>query len=335
VTSCHIIVRDTKKSGKRYIVRYRISGGDLYSLIHGGSFRTMKEARIRRDLIAGELAAARDPRIALAALTKKPHLTVAQWTERYAASRVDYAEETVKNVRSHLIRINNTLAGRDPQTLTVADVQEWVAANSDLKPSSVRRYLATLRQLLDFAGVDPNPARDKNLRTPREEHEEIEPPTEREVAALIAALPRAWKLPIRVLEQTGMRIGELAAMTWGDVDRVNLRLRVRAGKTRSARRFVPVPGWLLEEIEATCPPDDRVADRRLFVGFNSDVAKNAMARACRAAGLRHMHPHDLRHRYASVKIREGVPLTDLSAHLGHSRKSLTLDTYSHVLIEED
>jgi integrase len=44
--------------------------------------------------------------------------------------------------------------------------------------------------------------------------------------------------------------------------------------------------------------------------------------------LAHYHPHDLRHRYASVKIAEGVPVTDLAAQLGHSKKSLTLDTYS-------
>jgi hypothetical protein len=38
------------------------------------------------------------------------------------------------------------------------------------------------------------------------------------------------------------------------------------------------------------------------------------------------------HRYASVKIAEGVPVTDLAAQLGHARKSLTLDTYGHVLL---
>jgi integrase len=64
------------------------------------------------------------------------------------------------------------------------------------------------------------------------------------------------------------------------------------------------------------------------------VAKNIMARACRAAGIPHYHPHDLRHRYASVKIAEGVPVTDLAAQLGHSKKSLTLDVYSHVLLDE-
>jgi integrase len=59
----------------------------------------------------------------------------------------------------------------------------------------------------------------------------------------------------------------------------------------------------------------------------------ALARACKAAGIAHHHPHDLRHRYASVKIAEGVPVTQLAAQLGHSKKSLTLDVYSHVLID--
>jgi integrase len=56
------------------------------------------------------------------------------------------------------------------------------------------------------------------------------------------------------------------------------------------------------------------------------------ARACTATGIAHRHPHDLRHRYASVQIARGVPVTQVAAQLGHSRKSLTLDTYSHVLM---
>ena len=53
----------------------------------------------------------------------------------------------------------------------------------------------------------------------------------------------------------------------------------------------------------------------------------------RTAGIAHRHPHDLRHRYASVKIAEGVPVTTLAAQLGHSKKSMTLDVYSHVLLD--
>jgi integrase len=90
----------------------------------------------------------------------------------------------------------------------------------------------------------------------------------------------------------------------------------------------------MEEIGATCPREDRTAERRVFPGFTRDVAKNVMARACKAAGIVQRHPHDLRHRYASVEIGQGVPVTQLAAQLGHSKKSLTLDVYSHVLIDE-
>jgi integrase len=87
------------------------------------------------------------------------------------------------------------------------------------------------------------------------------------------------------------------------------------------------------EVQESCPPDDRTAERRVFPNFTPGAAKNAMRRACLSAGVPHFHPHDLRHRYASLKIKEGVPVTDLAAQLGHAKKSMTLDTYSHVLVD--
>jgi integrase len=84
------------------------------------------------------------------------------------------------------------------------------------------------------------------------------------------------------------------------------------------------------EITDATPPDDRTAERRVFPNFTPDAAKNAMRKACKSAGIVHRHPHDLRHRYASLKIAEGVPVT---RGFGHSKNSLTLDTYSHVLVD--
>ena len=54
-----------------------------------------------------------------------------------------------------------------------------------------------------------------------------------------------------------MRVGELSALerrmsTWP-----GSRFRIRSGKTAAARRWVAVPAWLMVEIQATCPPDDR------------------------------------------------------------------------------
>jgi integrase len=330
MASATITTRQTK-SGPRYVVRFRL-GGRAYPIEHGGSFRTLKEAKTRRDLIAGELAAARNPADLLRTVLDAPRRrTFAQWAEAYKTSRIDLAAETTKNMESHLKAIEPTFGDRDPATITPADVQEWVATLT-LKPGSVRRYMATFRAVLDFADVDPNPARDDRVKLPREESSVVDPPSAQDVDTIIENTPRRWRLPLRVLEQTGMRVGELGALEWRDVDLTGLRFRVRNGKTTTARRWVAVPEWLMVEVSETTPPDDRTAERRVFAGFTPDVAKNVMARACKAAGIAHFHPHDFRHRYASLKIAEGVPVTQVAAQLGHSRKSLTLDTYSHVLV---
>ena len=58
-----------------------------------------------------------------------------------------------------------------------------------------------------------------------------------------------------------------------------------------------------------------------------------MARACNTAGIALYSPHDLRHRWASVQVARGVPLPQVAEALGHSRSSLTLDVYSHVITD--
>jgi hypothetical protein len=101
VASASITVRKTTRGRPRYTVRYRL-GGRAYPVEHGGSFATMREARIRRDLIAGELAAGRNPQDLLRTLTERPKTrTFAQWAEAYRQSRPDNGDETRKNTVSH------------------------------------------------------------------------------------------------------------------------------------------------------------------------------------------------------------------------------------------
>jgi len=270
--------------------------------------------------------------LALRAVLEPPkRRTFRQWSEAYKSSRVDLADETTKGIGSHLKTILPTFGDRDPATITPAEVQEWIAGLA-IKSASIRRYLATLRAVLDFADVDPNPARDSRVKLPREERTIVDPPSGDDVDTIIATVPRRWRLALRTLAETGMRVGEAHALSWGDVDEAGSRFRIKAGKTAAARRWVAVPETLMAQIAAMCPREDRTPERRVFPGLTPDVAKNVMARACKTAGIVHRHPHDLRHRYASVQIGRGVPVTQVAAQLGHSRKSLTLDTYSHVLM---
>jgi integrase len=335
MSSLTITTRQTG-SGPRYVVRYRL-GGRAYAIQHAGSFRTRKEATERRNLVAGELAAGRNPALAIAAMLARPAKarTFASYATAYEASRVDLADTTTRTVGAHLRSILPLFGDRDPATITPSDVQEWIGGLK-LKSGSIRAYLATLRAVLDFAGREgpDNPARDSRVRVPREQRTIVDPPSAAEVDTIIANVPERLRLALRTLEQTGMRVGELAAIAWGDVDESGCRFRVRDGKTAAARRWVAVPEWLMLEIAATCPREDRNPERPVFPRSSPDTLKNAMSRACKTAGIVHRHPHDLRHRYASVKIAEGVPVTKVAAQLGHSRKSLTLDVYSHVLLAD-
>jgi hypothetical protein len=50
------------------------------------------------------------------------------------------------------------------------------------------------------------------VKLPRVEQTTVEPPSAQEVETIIATVPPRWRLPLRVLEQTGLRIGELHAL---------------------------------------------------------------------------------------------------------------------------
>ena len=69
----------------------------------------------------------------------------------------------------------------------------------------------------------------------------------------------------------------------------------------------------------------------MFQGITEASAYQAMTRACRNAKVPHYHPHDLRHRRITVWHQSGVPARELAERAGHSKPSMSLDVYSHVM----
>jgi integrase len=131
------------------------------------------------------------------------------------------------------------------------------ARTSAIRRSDRRDHAAHARgavegitMVLDHGRVEPNPARDKlTVRMPREERRELNPPTAEHVRAVHALLPSRYRLPLLVLDATGMRIGELEALTWGDVDEPRQRWRVSGAVPKTGRaRWVPVPHELFEAV---------------------------------------------------------------------------------------
>src|SRR2546425_269821 len=89
---------------KVYVRRSHVRGrrgGKASPLVHGGSLKTMREARTRRDLVAGETAAGRTPAALLRGMVERPTVrTFAEWGESSRTSRIDIGDETRKNMTS-------------------------------------------------------------------------------------------------------------------------------------------------------------------------------------------------------------------------------------------
>jgi integrase len=88
-----------------------------------------------------------------------------------------------------------------------------------------------------------------------------------------------------------------------------------------------MPGWLMEELAATCAPEDRLSDQPVFPQASEDGLRNAMQRACRAAGIPVYSPHDLRHRRITIWHHEEMPTKEIQGRVGHAQASTTLDVY--------
>ena len=172
--------------------------------------------------------------------------TLAEAAERWRASRVDVTEGTAVGHRVQLGRALPLLGARRVDDITPADVAEVVAAlhAAGRKRETIRKTLTALAQVLDYAGVKDNPARDRvHDRLPRQEREEPAPPTADQIEAVLPLMPHRYALAVLVLDATGMRVGELEekGLCCGDIDEPNTRWRIRRALEKGRRgRRVPV-----------------------------------------------------------------------------------------------
>jgi integrase len=335
MASAWIRRRQTSKGEARYRVEWR-AGGRESTKHYAGSFATMREANARKAWALGELAALRIPDVRL---LRAPELapTLRDVAERWRASRVDVADGTAATHRVNLGRIVPRLGERAVDEITPADVADLVAAlrTGGLARESIRKTLATFAMTLDFHGVTPNPVRDKTVKLPREAKPELNPPTAEHVLAVHARVPERYRLPLLVLDATGMRVGELEQLTWGDVDEPRGRWRISQAVAKTGRaRWVPVPPELFAAVVELVARDDRAPGRRVFQGVTADRLRTAIARACTAAGVPAFSPHDLRHRRISLLHLGGTPWARIGEHVGQRNLAVTANTYSHVLSDE-
>ncbi len=330
------IAKRSTGSGTRYRVMFRIGGRESVPR-YGGSFRTLREAQARRAWVVGEMAAMRIPDVGfLAERVVAP--TLREIAAKWRASRVDVAEGTKVLHRVALDRVLPLLGDRRVDSLTPADVAlvvETLHADGK-KRETIRKSITALAQTLDFAGIRPNPARDRvQVRLPREDPGVMEPPTAEHVEAVAWQLTVDYMLAVLVLDATGVRVGELEGARVGDLDEERRAWLVRAAVAKTRRpRWVELPDDLYRVLLDRLPArEDRDPEAPLLANITADRLRTAIGRACRDTGVPTFSPHALRHRRISLLHRQGVPWATIGERMGQRSKLVTADTYSHAMID--
>lgn len=239
------------------------------------------------------------------------------------------------------------------------DVAEWVgelsagtAGTTSGRPLSagrVRKVHQVLGLVLGYAvkckRIAVNPARGVPLPRPvPKEHVYL---THGEVDRLAAAAGE-YRLLVLLLAYTGLRWGEVSALTVGSVDLTRRRVAVRQAykKTRGGlvlgmpktheRRKVPILRGLAAELVPLV--EGRDAGELLFTArqggplYGDNFRGRVFAPAVKAAGLgeRRVTPHKLRHTAASLAIASGADVNVVQLMLGHKSAAMTLDVYGHL-----
>lgn len=340
MASIHVVKRPLKGGGERHHVRMTASRFD--GITHLGVFATKAEAttaanRARLMLDEGVMPTRETIERHRASPTR---LTLRAAYESWQASRIDVADTTMRTYRALAQHALVAFGDRDVRSITPADVQAWiihlVSKKDPIEPRSVPKYRRVLGQILDHARVNPNPAKDDLVYNPRTEEAEFRLPASKELAALYPALSEPNRLAMMLLEHTGLRVSEAAALRWEDRDIRARRFRVAKSKTPAGRRWVDdLPEYPAELVALLdTPEDERAASRYILEGRSAGAIAGALRYGCMRAGIRPFSPHDFRHLHTSRLVRDGWDPVRVAARIGHTRSSMTLDVYSHIIVPE-
>jgi integrase len=160
---------------------------------------------------------------------------------------------------------------------------------------------------------------------------------------------------------TGMRQSELLALKWSDLDWQKQTLRIQrqlkrgdhqngyftAPKTKAGKRTISLGAITitqlrkhyerqrLERLAANegWKENDLIFPSTIGTPIDQHNLLKAFKRLVHIAGLPEIRFHDLRHTAASLMLNHGIPAIVVARRLGHSKVSITLDTYGHLMPE--
>lgn len=287
------------------------------------------------------------------------------WMWDYAEGEGEIRQSTLENYRgyfkNHLVPV---FGHRQLSTITTKDIQEFKAAKlgTGLSPQTVKHLIRLLKQMLDHACdwgyLRTNPAaKVKNPKIPRREMDAYSP---KEVRRFLEKVPEKWYALFLCAVVGGLRIGELMAMKWQNLDWKRGQYFVKESwtrpqggrpghfstpKTESSVAPVDLTPICLEalrahrkrQVEEVLEAGEDYQDHDLIFATAKGTSMNDCNIASRVyhpilkeAKLRRIRLHDLRHTCASLMIAQNESPKYIQKQMRHSSIQVTFDTYGHL-----
>ena len=241
---------------------------------------------------------------------------------------------TVRNyLRANKQLIENT--NKLPEEIDEDDVKTFIAEHlSDKSSMSIILFLSAIRfAQSSIFKKDPT----TNIKRPKRENRLPNVLTKEEVRLMIKSCEnKKSKLMISLLYACGMRVSELVNLKCDDLEFEDNIGQIRQGKGKKDRIF-NIPKFLKEDLQKQSEKQKSFGNIYLFSNKKPQTTRNIqkiVSNIARKAGIqKEVHPHTLRHSFATHLLEDGVDIRKIQELLGHSNLATT-QIYTHVSTEE-
>lgn len=280
---------------------------------------------------------------------------VAEWLETHVKPTVRTRTfERYLGTAKHLKQI----ADVPVQKLTGTQIQKLINDMSKThSPSSVSKVLillkAALNKAVQLGGIQRNPA--IGCKAPKLIHRQVEAFTEDEIKSILRHTERneIFAMAVQLALATGARIGEIFGLQWQDFDATKSTLHIlrqvqvdnsghfviEEPKTRNSKRKISISEQTKKALLAFKLKHQHRGEWIISANNGNPTRQTTFDRYWEQilidAGVEHKGVHTLRHTHATALIHAGTNIVEVSKRLGHSKTSVTLDIYAHVIEGND
>lgn len=196
-----------------------------------------------------------------------------------------------------------------------------------------------------------------NVVLPKKKMPEIQILDEKEQAKLeqyIAKNPNSTTLGVALSMSTGIRIGELCALQWKDIDfskrvltirktiqriqcsneKTRTKLVITEPKSESSKRSIPIPEFMMEFLKKFQGKSEHYVLSNKDKPVEPRTMQYRFAKILKNVQVPSVHFHALRHMFASTCVKLNFDIKSLSEILGHSSVEITLNRYVHSSFEQ-